>query len=123
MQPADLSKKMTRTICVLAFVLAAASALYYRSPACLPFVLGVLLGSAVSVAKVLLLERVVDRAVAMEKKAAPGYVRLQYLLRFSLTGAVLVLAALVPAVSLWGAAAGVVSYQIAAYAIRFTKKS
>lgn len=123
MRPADLSKRMARTICALAFILAAAAALYYRSTACLPFVLGVLLGSAVSVAKVFLLERAVDRAVAMDKKAVAGYIHLQYLLRFSLTGAALTLAALVPAVSLWGAAAGVVSYQIAAHTIRFTKKS
>lgn len=123
MQPADLSKKMMRTICVLAPALMAASALYYRSAACLPFIWGVLLGSAVGVAKVLLLKRAVDRALCMKETAAAGYVSLQHLLRLLLTGGALVLAAVVPGISLWGAVAGVVTYQLAVYLIRFTAKS
>lgn len=123
MQLADLSKKMIVTICILAPIFMVASVLYYRSLSCLPFVLGVLLGSLASVAKVLLLERAVDRAVNMEKKAAAGYITLQHMLRLFLTGAVLVLAALVPAINLWGAAAGVLTYQVAVYLIKFTVKS
>ncbi len=122
MQTAQLSKKMIGTICVLAAVSMAASALYYRSSACLPFILGVVLGSAASVANVVLLRRSVDRVTATEKKPASGYVQLQHLLRLSLMGAVLVLAALVPAISLWGAAAGVMAYQIAIYSIKLTAK-
>ncbi len=123
MQLADLSKKMIVTICILAPIFMVASVLYYRSLSCLPFVLGVLLGSLASVAKVLLLERAVNRAVNMEKKAATGYITLQHMLRLFLTGAVLVLAALVPAINLWGAAAGVLTYQVAVYLIKFTVKS
>ncbi|NLF35447.1 MAG: hypothetical protein GX585_05720, partial [Clostridiales bacterium] len=72
--------------------------------------------------KVFLLGRAVDQAMAMEKKAAARYIQLQHLFRLFLTGAVLVLAALVPAISLWGAAAGIVAYQIAVYSIKFTAK-
>lgn len=123
MQLADLSKKMIVTICILAPIFMVASVLYYRSLSCLPFVLGVLLGTLASVAKVLLLERAVNRAVNMEKKAAAGYITLQHMLRLFLTGAVLVLAALVPAINLWGAAAGILTYQVAVYLIKFTVKS
>ncbi|MEA4969986.1 MAG: ATP synthase subunit I [Candidatus Pelethousia sp.] len=123
MQLADLSKKMIVTICILASIFMAASVLYYRSLSCLPFMLGVLLGALASVAKVFLLERAVNRAVNMEKEAAAGYITLQHMLRLFLTGAVLVLAALVPAVNLWGAAAGILTYQVAVYLIKFTVKS
>lgn len=123
MQLADLSKKMIVTICILAPIFMVASVLYYRSLSCLPFVLGVLLGALASVAKVLLLERAVDRAVNMEKKAAAGYITLQHMLRLFLTGAVLMMAALVPAINLWGAVAGILTYQVAVYLIKFTVKS
>lgn len=123
MQLADLSKKMIVTICILAPIFMVASVLYYRSLSCLPFVLGVLLGALASVAKVLLLERAVNRAVNMEKKAAAGYITLQHMLRLFLTGAVLMLAALVPAINLWGAVAGILTYQVAVYLIKFTVKS
>ncbi|MGF7145198.1 cell division protein FtsX [Anaerotaenia torta] len=122
MQLADLSKKVTLTICILTPILILASALYYRSLSCLPFIWGALLGAAVSIAKVFLLERAVNQAVNMEKKTASGYIQLQHLLRLLLTGAVLMLAALVPAISLWGAAAGIMTYQIGIYLIRFTVK-
>lgn len=123
MQLTDLSKKVTLTICILAPVLIAASAIYYRSLDCLPFIWGVLLGAAVSVAKVFLLKGAINRVVNMKQKAASAYVQLQHLLRLFLTAAVLVLAALVPAISLWGAIAGVMTYQIGIYLIRFTAKS
>lgn len=123
MQLADLSKRMLVTIGVLSLVFMGAAALYYRSLACLPFVLGVFLGAAVSAAKVLLLARTVNRAVDMDKKPAAGYVYLQHLLRLALTGAVLLLGALSPALNLWGAAAGVMTYQLAVYSLKFTAKS
>lgn len=113
---------MIFTIGILTLVFIAASVIYYRSPDCLPFVFGVLLGSAASIVKVMLLERAVDKALGMEKTSAGNYVRLQHILRLAFTGAVLVLAALVPAISLWGAVAGVFSFQIALYCLKVFKK-
>ncbi|MGI6169445.1 MAG: ATP synthase subunit I [Christensenellales bacterium] len=123
MKLSDHAKKMIRTICILLFILVVAGVVYYRSWSCLPFVFGALLGAAVSILKVLLLERAVDKALAMEEKAAGNYVRLQHLLRLLLTAVVLVLAALVPAISLWGAAAGVFTFQISVYILKFSLKS
>lgn len=122
MQLHTLTKRMILTICTIAPVIMAAAVLYYRSLSCMPFVLGVLLGAVVSIIKVLLLGRVVNRAVDMERKAASAYASFQHLLRFALTGAVLLLGAFVPAISLWGAVAGVLTYQVAAYSIRFKMK-
>jgi len=120
MRLSDIAKRITKIMGVLLLVLIAASALYYRSFAFLPFALGALLGVGVSIAKVWLLDRAVDRVMRMDKKNAGGYVYLQYLLRFLLTGLALLLAVLVPFLSIWGMAAGVCTLQIATF---FTKKS
>jgi hypothetical protein len=119
MKISDLAKRLILTICILAAVFIGASVAYYRSSSCLPFALGVLLGAAVSVAKVIIVERTVDRALEMEKKAAGNFTRLNHLLRLFLTGAALLLAALAPGISLWGAAAGVLTFQVSVYIQRF----
>ncbi len=119
MKISDLAKRLLLTICILAAVLMAASVVYYRSSSCLPFVFGVLLGAAVGAAKVIILELAVDKVLSMEKKAAGNYARLQHTLRLLLTAAALVLAALVPGISLWGAAAGILTFQASVYIQRF----
>lgn len=118
----NISKRAILTICVSTALLAAGAAIYYRSLSCLPFILGLLLGAAVSAGKVFLLKRTVDQSLNKEEKAASSYVRLQHLLRLAMTGAALLIAALVPAISLWGAAAGVLTYQLGIYLVKFTAK-
>jgi hypothetical protein len=123
MKISDVAKRVILTIGILAAVLVAASVGYYRSSACLPFVFGVLLGAGVGIAKVFMLERTIDRVLEMDKKAAENYAHLHHMLRLLLSGGALVLAALVPGISLWGAAAGIMTYQIGVYMMKFTKKS
>ncbi|NLV86097.1 MAG: hypothetical protein GX025_02590 [Clostridiales bacterium] len=122
MKPTQLAKKMILIICVLMLIFMAASAIYYRSLACLPFIYGCLLGGALSSYKVILLDKTVDKALGLEQSTADNYVKLQHLLRFFLSAAVLVAAALVPAISLWGAVAGVFSFQLSLYVLRLTEK-
>ncbi|MCL2031452.1 MAG: hypothetical protein FWG93_07885, partial [Oscillospiraceae bacterium] len=66
------------------------------------------------------LERAVARTVEMEEKQGVNYIRMQYFLRYLLTGAVLAAAAFAPdnILSLWGAIAGVVTLPLAVYALR-----
>lgn len=96
-----LAKRMIITILIIAFAAVLISVLYYRSLEFLPFLLGVLLGSAVSIFKVFLLENAVDKALTMEKRHAGNYVSIQHLLRLFLTGIILYLGAVVPQISLW----------------------
>ena len=119
MKISETAKKMVCIIGVSSFVFILAGAVYYRSLSALPFALGVLLTSALNALKILLLERTVEKAVVMEEQGAANYVRLQYFLRFMLTGLVLIAAALLPFISLWGAVAGTFTLQIAAYAVKF----
>lgn len=115
------AKKMVLAICVSLALIIAAGAVYYRSPEALPFALGALLGGGLNVAKLVMLERCVDRAISMEKERAGNYIRIQHLIRLLLTGAVLIIAVFVPFLSLWGCAAGVLTMQVAAFAAKFAK--
>lgn len=121
MKLTDLAKKMILTICVLFLIFAAISAGYYRSLSCLPFILGLVAGTIASVIKVMLLSRTVDKALEMEKEAAGRYVNIQHFLRLLLTASVLLLGALVPAISLWGVVAGVFAFQISVYVMKALK--
>jgi hypothetical protein len=123
MKLTDLAKRMVFSIGIIAFICILGSIIYYRSLGFLPFMFGVFLGSALSIIKVFLLERAVDAALIMEQKRAGNYVSLQHLLRLLLSGVVLVLGALVPQISLWGVAAGILAFQLAIYNLKFTLKS
>lgn len=123
MKLSNLAKGMIRTILIVALICIVGSIVYYRSLACFPFILGVVIGSAVSIIKVLLLERAVDKALSMEQMHAGNYVAIQYMLRLLLSGAVLVLGAVVPQISLWGVVAGILAFQLATYSLKFASKS
>lgn len=123
MKLSDLAKRMIFTIITIAFLCILGSVIYYRSLGFLPFMFGIFLGSALSISKVFLLERAVDTALTMEQKRAGNYVSLQHLLRLLLSGAALILGALVPQISLWGVAAGILAFQLAIYNLKFTAKS
>ncbi|QIK51380.1 hypothetical protein G7058_04485 [Jeotgalibaca porci] len=115
MKVSPLAKRMIITIVGIAALFVVASFIYYRSLAFLPFLLGTLLGTGVSIWKVFVLERAVDRALGMDKKKAGNYVSLQQLFRLFVTGVVLFTGAVVPQVSLWGVAAGIIAFQLALY--------
>lgn len=121
MELSDLAKKMTRTILIISVVSILISAVYYRSLEFLPFMYGILLGAAVSISKVILLERAVNRALEMGQKKAGNYVTLQHVMRMLLSGVVLVLGAIVPQISLWGVAVGILAFQLAIYGMRLTE--
>ena len=105
-----------------ALLMMVGGAVFYRSFEALEFALGVLLSSAFSAVKILMLEHNVKRILDMDNaNSGQNYIRGQYLLRYALTGVVLVIAALVPFISVWGAVFGVLTMQIAVIAVRFMK--
>lgn len=114
-----ITKKMIIMICVLLLVFVAAGIIYYRSLSAFPFALGAFLGAGVSVLKVLMLGRAVEKAVDMPGNDAVNFVRLNNFLKLLLTGIVLVLSAVLPIVNLWGAVAGIMTFPLAAYGAKF----
>ena len=122
------SKKMVVVIGISALVIIAGGAAIYRSVEAIYFALGVILTSALNVFKVFLLERTVKKVVDIEEpETGKNYVRLQYLLRYFLTGAVLLAVGLVtayvhpPFINIWGAIAGIFTLQIAVIVVRSMK--
>jgi len=127
MKLSDAAKKMLLILLAALPLLVGAAALFYRSWAFLPFAGGALLGTAINIAKIFLLERTVKKIAAMENKdKAVNYARIQSLLRFLLTALVAVPAFAIryglPPGVFWGAAAGVLMYQFAVYGIKFSLK-
>ena len=111
------ARRMLALIAAQALVIIVLSVVFFRSMEFLPFAYGVLLTCALNCVKVLLIERTVQKTVTMQSGGlAFGWG--QYMLRFLLTGAVLVLAALSPYISLWGAVAGIFTFQVSAYMLR-----
>jgi len=122
-----MAKRMSLVVCVCLPLLVGGSAVFYRSWAFLPFAGGALLGAALSIAKIIWLDRTVKKATGMEVQRAGNYVRAQGLLRFLLTGLVLALPAFairwgVPRSLFWGTAAGVLMHQIAVYSMKLSMK-
>ena len=122
MKFSDIAKRMIKTITIITIICILASVIYYRSLEFLPFLIGAILGSVTSIFRVYLLDRSVDKALTMENKNASNYIIIQNILRFLLSGAVLVLGALVPQISLWGVAAGILAFPLAAYGENFKTK-
>jgi len=88
----------------------------------LPFALGVVLTSALNVLKVILLERTVKRTIDMsDPNAGKNYVRIQYLLRYFLTAAILLVAGLTPFINVWGAVCGIFTLQVSVFTVRMMK--
>lgn len=103
---------------ILLLLLFAIGIAYYRSLAFFPFALGAALGVAASALKVVMLDRAIKKAVKMEATAAGNYIGIQNFLRLLLTGLALVLSAVLPFINIWGAAAGVISLQVALYFVK-----
>jgi len=118
MELSYISKKMILVICAALALIIAAGAVYYRSAECLPFALGAALGAGVNVVKIIMLRRAVDK-VAEKGENGKNYMTLQYIIRFALTGLVLVVSAVVPFISLYGTAAGILTWQAATLSMRF----
>lgn len=114
----DIAKKMALIVCFLISVIIFIGILFLRSMEAVPFALGALTGGAVNIIKIILLDRTTKKVIQMELQKAAIHVQIQHLLRLLITGAGLLFAALVPFISLWGAAIGVLAYQIAIYLIK-----
>ena len=87
---------MIRMVLIAALAIIVAGAVFYRSLAAIPFAFGVLITSGLNIIKLRMLLRTIRKVVYMEDPAmGKNVVRLQYLLRYILTGAVLVAVGLI----------------------------
>ncbi|XJS11294.1 ATP synthase subunit I [Aerococcaceae bacterium WGS1372] len=117
MNYSEEAKGMIQTILIVGAIGILLSFIYYRSLEFLPFLWGVILGTLVSVVKVIMLDKSVDKALTMSSKRASSYVALQQLLRLAISAIALYLGATMDGISLWGVVLGILSFQAAIYRV------
>jgi hypothetical protein len=119
------AKKIVLFIGIVVIVIIAAGAAIYRSHEAFYFAFGVILTSLLNVFKILMLDHAVRKAIDLnEPNIGKNYLRLQYLIRYLLTGMVLLAAGLIsvyvdpPFINIWGAVAGIFTLQISVIIVR-----
>lgn len=80
---------------------------------------GIVVGTVVSLVKIYLLEKVLNKAVEMEPKDANNYTRINYTVRLLLSVAVVVGACFIEQINVIGVLIGLLLVQPAAYATNF----
>lgn len=78
--------------------------------------LGITFGLVFSLLKLKLMQNTIAKAIAMPEGKAQKYANIQYMIRYILTGVVLVIAALEPSINLLGVFFGLISMKVGAYA-------
>ena len=87
---------MTRMVMISALLIIIIGVVIYRSFAALPFAFGVIITSGLNIIKIRMLEQTVRKVIEMDDpEAGKNVVRLRYLLRYFLTGVVLVAVGLI----------------------------
>jgi hypothetical protein len=95
-EPLKPSRLMMKMVLISALIIIVIGAVYYRSLAVIPFALGVFVTSGLNILKLRMLERTVQKVMNTEdQEMGKNIVRLQYLLRYLLTGVVLVAVGLI----------------------------
>ncbi|ONI41579.1 hypothetical protein AN639_00135 [Candidatus Epulonipiscium fishelsonii] len=84
------------------------------------FLIGLIIGMFISILKYKLLELTLNRAVTMSEAKAKIYSQRHYLLRYTLTGAVLFISAIYSHANLLGAFLGLLALKVGAYYELFT---
>ncbi|NLJ95083.1 MAG: ATP synthase subunit I [Clostridiaceae bacterium] len=113
-----MAKNMILIILVISGIFISLALIFLHSLNVGSIILGIILGSAVSIIKVILLKRSINKVFNEKQDQAKAYTGLQYLLRFALTAGILVVGALVPQINLLGVIAGVLSFQLATYIVQ-----
>jgi len=81
----------------------------------LDFTLGIIFGLVFSILKLMLMKNAIKKAITMPEAKAQKYANGQYMIRYVLTGVVLVVAALLSTTLLFGTFFGLMSMKVAAY--------
>jgi len=116
------ASKMTLVIACTSLFMIVGGFIFLQHPLTLEFGFGVLLACGLNIAKVLLLKHAVDKVSNMEHGVS-AYTGGMYMLRFLLTGAVLVVAYYLsgnePYVVFFGTALGLLTMPVSSYALKF----
>lgn len=113
----DTCKRLSAVIAVLGLV-ALIVGLFFAGNK-IYWIVGIVLGTAVSLVKVYMLEKTLNRAVDMDPKNANNYTRANYTMRLVVSVVIVVLACVVEQVNVIGVLIGLLLVQPAAYITNF----
>ncbi|MBP3888856.1 MAG: ATP synthase subunit I [Cellulosilyticum sp.] len=86
------------------------------------YTVGLLFGLIFSILKLMLMQNSIKKSLTMPEGKAQKYANVQYMIRYVLTGIVLLVAALEPSINLLGVFLGLLSMKVAAYMQLFVIK-
>lgn len=115
----EVTQKMIFVIAALAGLICLGGLVFFRSIEAFYFANGVVLGAALNVLKVIMLEGMVRKLGASAESYRVHKVYLQIALRFILTAGVLLIGVFVPFVNLVGVVAGIFTLPISGFAMKF----
>ncbi len=119
----ETAKKMILIILVLFSIILAIGSVYLHDlNKIIGFFIGLFLGSSISIIKVVILEKTIDKSLDMEKQQASNFAVLMFILRYFITAFILVIAALVSSINVWGAIIGILLLQLSAYTVKIFLK-
>lgn len=79
------------------------------------FTMGIAFGLIFSILKLMLMQNSIKKSVLMPEAKAQRYANVQYMIRYVLTGVVLLVAALEPTIDILGVFLGLLSMKVGAY--------
>lgn len=86
------------------------------------FTVGLVFGLVFSILKLMLMKNSIKKSITMPEAKAQRYASVQYMIRYLLTGIVLLVAALEPTINLLGVFLGLLSMKVGAYMQLFVIK-
>lgn len=125
MSISSATRQIIISVIVIFFIMLGGSAFFFWGDLVgfLGFGMGLFLGAALSCVKVVMMELSIARSLQASEGLAGGVVGgAGFVLRYVLTGAVLLAAIFIEPINHWGAVAGIIALQPAAYSARFFVK-
>ena len=113
----DISKKIMLKMGAVCFLALGIGAIIIGTDNLSYYAWGLGFGLVFSILKLLLLEKTIDKSVDMPVNNAENYVRLHYMMRYFLTGAVLIVSALINIYTMIGVIIAVFSLRPAIFIV------
>ncbi|MGN1318388.1 MAG: ATP synthase subunit I [Lachnospirales bacterium] len=120
MESASVLKQIVKTVIALG-IIALGIGLFFTSES-LYWVFGIVLGTAISVFKVIMLEKTLNKAVDMSPEDAKNYTRTRYTYRLVLSILAVVVCIKIPFINVIGVIVGLLLVQPAVYIVNFFSK-
>lgn len=111
----DVSKKIIITLLAISLVAFGIGAFIVND--IIAYAKGLAFGTLFTILKLILLERTLNKSINMPAANASNYARLHYMMRYFLTGVVLVVSALEPSINMFGVIIGLIILRPAVYIV------